>query len=235
MLPFSGTVYASKQQHELAVAFFLLGEDLGAAVNVCARQLRDMQLALVLCRLKASLAPDALRNLVRDEILPYACELGDAWLRCISHLLLADPAEALKTLDADDSGVSSAPATACGLEAARLEPSVAIFCKCLLATTRYRCTAHAPGPSVFLSSAYSLASAGSRLLAAETLLLGARKVHDDSFGPTATSAAGAHVLHYLMTRACDHLKGATSMSAADDAAAVNAAVSRLSGDLTVRT
>jgi hypothetical protein len=40
-----------KQRYEYAVAFFLLGEKLKDAVNVCLKQLDDIQLAIVICRL----------------------------------------------------------------------------------------------------------------------------------------------------------------------------------------
>ena len=54
----------SKQQYELAVAFFMLGDDLSSALKVCTRQMRDIQLALVLCKLHSATVPDALMETV---------------------------------------------------------------------------------------------------------------------------------------------------------------------------
>lgn len=40
-----------KGRHAEAVAFFLLGDSLDDAVNVCVRHMDDVQLAMVICRL----------------------------------------------------------------------------------------------------------------------------------------------------------------------------------------
>ena len=69
-------------------AFFLLGADLAAAVKVCARQLADLQLALVLCKLHQASAPELIASILREELLPYAAQRQDSWLCCVAHLQL---------------------------------------------------------------------------------------------------------------------------------------------------
>ena len=79
-------------------AFFLLGADLASAVRVCARQLADLQLALVLCKLNHAAAPELTISILREELLPYAEQRRDCWLCCVAHLQLDEPQRALEAL-----------------------------------------------------------------------------------------------------------------------------------------
>lgn len=69
-----------RHQWELAIAFFLLGDDFSSAVNVCAKNLQDEQLALVICRLVEGSGGPLERNLISNVLLPDAIEKGDNWL-----------------------------------------------------------------------------------------------------------------------------------------------------------
>lgn len=73
-------VLLGRHQLELAIAFFLLGGDAASAVTVCARNLGDVQLALVICRLVEKHGGPLERNLVTKFILPSSIERGDYWL-----------------------------------------------------------------------------------------------------------------------------------------------------------
>ncbi|PON42363.1 WD repeat containing protein [Parasponia andersonii] len=73
-------VLMGKHQLELAVAFFLLGGDFASAINVCAKNLGDEQLALVICRLVEGHGGPAEHHLITKFILPSAIEKGDNWL-----------------------------------------------------------------------------------------------------------------------------------------------------------
>lgn len=73
-------VLLGKHQLELAVAFFILGGDTTSAVTVCAKNLGDEQLALVICRLIEGDGGELQRYLVTKVILPSAVEKGDYWL-----------------------------------------------------------------------------------------------------------------------------------------------------------
>lgn len=227
----------SKQQFELAIAFFLLGEDLGAAANVCARQLRDMQLALVLCRLNVSTKPTALRDLVRDELLPDATERGDIWLCCVAHLLLLEPSLALEVLGtrAEDPVLSltkAQPPSISGLVPSTQEPCAAAFCAHLTASPRWRTPVPQAGPMVYLRSAYSLASMGCWLPAAETLL--DCRDRGNELPPYSISVCRGLALRYLAGRAVGLLARSTTVGEAvlamhdaieilqDDAAAISA-------------
>lgn len=100
----------TKQKYELAVAFFLLAEDVDAAVRVCTRQLADLQLAVVLCRLFAAREPGMLPRIAREELLPHAHHTGDCWLAATAHLLAKEPLNAITAL-AGASGRLDAPST----------------------------------------------------------------------------------------------------------------------------
>ena len=86
------------QQHALAAAFFVLGKEVDSAARVCARQMGDLQLALVLGRLHGAEAPEVMQATLRDELLPYADACEHGWLSCVAHLLLREPTEALQAL-----------------------------------------------------------------------------------------------------------------------------------------
>ena len=73
-------VLMGRHQLELAVAFFLLGGDITSAVTVCAKNLGDDQLALVICRLIEGYGGPLERQLISKSLLPSAMEKGDFWL-----------------------------------------------------------------------------------------------------------------------------------------------------------
>ena len=169
----------SKQQHELAAAFFLLGADLESAVRVCARQLGDLQLALVLCRLRAAEAPDLQASILRDEVLPYADERQDGWLSCVAHLILDEPGSAIEALTSrrptplePSSGYAGGGAGRCGLlQGAPFDPSALAFVKQILDNPRHRL--RLPGgqvpTSLIYDCGYAYAHRGCGLLAMEAL------------------------------------------------------------------
>ena len=73
-------VLLGRHQWELAIAFFLLGDDASSALNVCVKNLRDEQLALVICRLVEGSGGPLERILISNMLLPDAVEKGDHWL-----------------------------------------------------------------------------------------------------------------------------------------------------------
>ncbi|KAJ6787479.1 hypothetical protein PWT90_02703 [Aphanocladium album] len=70
----------SKRRFQYAAAFFLLAGKLGDAVEVCLRQLKDMQLAIAIARVYEGENGPVLRKLLQDEVLPLAAQEGDRWL-----------------------------------------------------------------------------------------------------------------------------------------------------------
>uniref|UniRef100_A0A7N0UFG9 RAVE complex protein Rav1 C-terminal domain-containing protein n=1 Tax=Kalanchoe fedtschenkoi TaxID=63787 RepID=A0A7N0UFG9_KALFE len=76
-------VLMGRHQLELAIAFFLLGGDTSSAITVCAKNLRDEQLALVICRLTDGPGGPVKRHLVSSYLLPTAVEKGDSWLQSL--------------------------------------------------------------------------------------------------------------------------------------------------------
>lgn len=62
------------------MAFFLLGGDTYSAISVCAKNLGDEQLALVLCRLIEGPGEQSERQLINKFMLPSAIEKHDYWL-----------------------------------------------------------------------------------------------------------------------------------------------------------
>jgi WD40 repeat protein len=72
-------VLLSKRRFMYAAAFFLLGDALTDAVNVCVHQLKDVQLAVAIARVYEGDDSVVLKNLLADHILPDAVERGDRW------------------------------------------------------------------------------------------------------------------------------------------------------------
>ena len=81
-------VLMGKHQLELAIAFFLLGGDTYSAVNVCAKNLGDEQLALVICRLVEGYGGPLEHQLISKIILPSAVSRGDYWLASLFEVLV---------------------------------------------------------------------------------------------------------------------------------------------------
>ena len=63
-----------------AAAFFLLGNSLKDAVNVCIRQLDDWQLAVAIARVYEGDDGPILKQIVTEHVLPYAMQNGFRWL-----------------------------------------------------------------------------------------------------------------------------------------------------------
>ncbi|KAN0060250.1 regulator of (H+)-ATPase in vacuolar membrane [Thecaphora frezii] len=71
----------SQRRYEFAASFFLLGDSLQDAVNVCVRNLNDLDLAIALARIREGNDDGpVLRSLLQNKILPQVFEKGRRWL-----------------------------------------------------------------------------------------------------------------------------------------------------------
>ncbi|KAJ3413506.1 regulator of (H+)-ATPase in vacuolar membrane [Chytridiales sp. JEL 0842] len=84
-----------KQRYEYAVAFFLLGDKLKDAVSVCLKQLGDVQLAIIICRLYEGDEGPVLKEILQNQVLPDAVSKGDRWLCSMIFTLLKQKEKAL--------------------------------------------------------------------------------------------------------------------------------------------
>jgi hypothetical protein len=73
-------VLMGRHQLELAIAFFLLGGDTYSALSVCAKNLGDEQLALVISLLVEGRGGPLQHYLITKYLLPSTNEKGDYWL-----------------------------------------------------------------------------------------------------------------------------------------------------------
>ncbi|KAK2461643.1 hypothetical protein APHAL10511_006106 [Amanita phalloides] len=79
----------SKQRFEYAAAFFLLGNSLQDAVNVCIRNVGDFQLAIALSRVvEQSNEGPVFLDIVKKTVLPIAFTNGNRWLASWAFWLL---------------------------------------------------------------------------------------------------------------------------------------------------
>ncbi|KAL9103855.1 MAG: hypothetical protein Q9163_001133 [Psora crenata] len=69
-----------KRRFEYAAAWFLLAGNLQDAVNICAHQIEDLQLAIAVARVYEGDESPVLRSLLTDKVLPQAAAEGNRWL-----------------------------------------------------------------------------------------------------------------------------------------------------------
>lgn len=81
-----------------AVAFFLLGDSLKDAVNVCLRQLDDFQLAIAISRVYEGESGPVLKSILEDRVLPLAFEHGYRWLATWAFWMLDRRDLAIQTI-----------------------------------------------------------------------------------------------------------------------------------------
>ncbi|CAA0816638.1 transducin family protein / WD-40 repeat family protein, partial [Striga hermonthica] len=91
-------VLMGKHQLELAIAFFLLGGDASSAVTVCAKNLGDEQLALVICRLIEGCGGPLERDLISKFLLPSSLSRGDFWMASFLQWLLGNYSQSFMTM-----------------------------------------------------------------------------------------------------------------------------------------
>ncbi len=87
-----------KRRFEYAAAFFLLAGNLQDAVNVCAHQMHDLQLAIAVARVYDGDNSSVLRSLLEDRVLPQAAVEGNRWLATWAFWMLGRRDTAVRAL-----------------------------------------------------------------------------------------------------------------------------------------
>ena len=83
---------------EYAAAFFLLAGNLQDAINVCANQLHDLQLAIAVARVHDGDDSLVLRTLLEEKVLPQAAFEGNRWLATWALWMLGQREMAVRAL-----------------------------------------------------------------------------------------------------------------------------------------
>jgi hypothetical protein len=76
----------------------LLADHLEDAVEVCLRQIKDMQLAIALCRVYEGDNGPILRKVIQDEVLILAAQEGNRWLASWGFWMLGRKDMAVRAL-----------------------------------------------------------------------------------------------------------------------------------------
>lgn len=99
---------------EYAAAFFLLADRLENAVEVCLRQLKDLQLAIAIIRVYEGNDGPVLRKVLQEEVLTVASHEGNRWLASWAFWMLGRKDMAVRALAVSiaDFGFSSLNTTA---------------------------------------------------------------------------------------------------------------------------
>ncbi|XP_073278071.1 uncharacterized protein [Primulina huaijiensis] len=128
-------VLMGKHQLELAVAFFLLGGDHSSAVTVCAKNLGDEQLALVICRLIEGYGGPSEHNLISKFLLPSALSKDNNWMASFLEWVLGNHSQSfLRILGVEMSSESNSSILS-SLHAPFLDPSISQYCMMLATKT----------------------------------------------------------------------------------------------------
>ena len=88
----------SKRRFEYAAAFFLLGDSLADAVNVCVNQLKDIQLAVTIARAYGGDDSPILQTLISEKVLLDAAETGNRWMASWAFWMLGRRDKAVRTI-----------------------------------------------------------------------------------------------------------------------------------------
>ena len=83
---------------EYAAAWFLLAGNLQDAVNVCAHQMEDLQLAIAVVRVYDGDNSRVLRSLLKDKVLPQAATEGNRWQASWAFWMLEQRDMAIRAL-----------------------------------------------------------------------------------------------------------------------------------------
>lgn len=89
-----------------AAVFFLLGDSLKDAVNVCVRQLEDLPLAVAIARVYEGDDGPVLRSLIEANVLPFAFTSGFRWLASWAFWMLNRRDLAIQTIIVSSGGAS---------------------------------------------------------------------------------------------------------------------------------
>jgi len=87
-----------KRRFEYAAAFFLLAGNLQDAVNVCAHQMEDLQLAIAVARVYDGDDSTVLRSLLEDKVIRQAASEGNRWLATWAFWMLGRRDMAVRVL-----------------------------------------------------------------------------------------------------------------------------------------
>ncbi|XP_055817097.1 uncharacterized protein LOC129886437 isoform X2 [Solanum dulcamara] len=128
-------VLLGKHQLELAIAFFLLGGDTTSAVTVCAKNLGDEQLALVICRLVEGYGGKLELNLISKFLLPSSLAKGDYWLASVLEWMLGKYSQAYLRMLAYPMGSLNSKWIVSSRQPAFIDPNIGDFCLMLAAKT----------------------------------------------------------------------------------------------------
>jgi len=85
-------------RQEYAAAFFILADSLKDAVNVCLRNLNDLQLAVGITRAYEGDDGPILRYIIEEHVLPRAVSTGDRWLASWAFWMTGDRGKSVQAL-----------------------------------------------------------------------------------------------------------------------------------------
>ncbi|KAF9916958.1 regulator of (H+)-ATPase in vacuolar membrane [Lobosporangium transversale] len=97
-----------KQRFEYAAAFFLLGDRLQDAVNVCIKQLNDFQLAIAICRVYE---PEERGPVLTQLLLGLLRTTKDPWLLSLYYSMLGQNTKAMRVALCEDTDEGSPSST----------------------------------------------------------------------------------------------------------------------------
>ncbi|XP_038683880.1 uncharacterized protein LOC119984139 isoform X2 [Tripterygium wilfordii] len=124
-------VLMGRHQFQLAIAFFLLAGDTSSAISVCAKNLKDEQLAVVICRLIEGPGGPSEHHFLTKFMIPSAIERGDNWLVSLLEWVLGNYFKSfLSMLGLQESIIDLSAISA--NHVAFMDPSIGLYCLTLV-------------------------------------------------------------------------------------------------------
>ncbi|KAK2971720.1 hypothetical protein RJ640_004014 [Escallonia rubra] len=121
-------VLLGRHQLELACAFFLLGGDAASAISVCAKNIGDEQLALVICRLVEGCGGLLERHLISKFLLPSAVERGNYWFASFLEWVIGNHLQAFLSMLGVQMDSLNGKSALFSNHASFLDPSIGQYC-----------------------------------------------------------------------------------------------------------
>ncbi|KAK3036066.1 hypothetical protein RJ639_029819 [Escallonia herrerae] len=121
-------VLLGRHQLELACAFFLLGGDAASAISVCAKNIGDEQLALVICRLVEGCGGSLERHLISKYLLPSAVERGNYWFASFLQWVIGNHLQAFLSMLGVQMDSLNGKSALFSNHASFLDPSIGQYC-----------------------------------------------------------------------------------------------------------
>ena len=88
----------SQKKYPMAAAFYLLGNQINEAAQVAANHMKDIQLAITICRLMEGDTSEELKKIYKEYYIEKGKAYNDPWITSLGHWLCGDYIQSLNSI-----------------------------------------------------------------------------------------------------------------------------------------